>query len=292
MSTAHKQGQQSTPDNPGQEQGVPSSSLTISGADGGPEPAISEEGEAEQIRSYIRQGYTLQQLVSRFGFKETTVRQEMARVIPPEGEKVAELEASPSDGIPVTRKAGSGVEVINPEAVLRSYTDGSPEDEIELRGMMKLRAAMLMVMDLVNIQKEAAEADAKRLKPVLDLMKETREEQDAAAARAKASSMDIAQQTAHQTALEMANFIDQKIPKVEPPKDMSQMFTKRIDRMWDMMEHMQTQRMFPGYEAGKPPEGWEVQNMPSSSSPSPAPQTGQGQALEGWTEETMEGGKE
>jgi len=47
---------------------------------------------------------------------------------------------------------------------------------------MKFRAAMLMVMDLVNIQKGSAEADAKRMEPILRLMKETREEQDAAAA--------------------------------------------------------------------------------------------------------------
>ena len=289
MSTAHKQGQQNTADNPGQEQEVPSSSPATEEV-GEPEPAVlEEEGQAEQIRQYLRQGYTIGQLTDNFGFKESTVRQELAKIIPPEGEKIAEKEDSRGDGLPVVRKMGGGAEVINPEAVLRSYTDGSAEDEIELRGMMKLRAAMLMVMDLVNIQKEAAEADAKRLKPVLDLMKETREEQDAAAARAKASNMDIAREAAHQTALEMANFIDQKIPKGEPPKDMSQMFTKRIDRMWEMMDYMMTQRMFPGYQAGKVPEGWEMKNMPPQSSPPPAPPAGQG--IPGWTEKNAEGGK-
>ena len=43
--------------------------------------------------------------------------------------------------------------------VLRRYTDGSIDDEIELRGMMKLRTAMLMVMGLVSIHEEAAETD-------------------------------------------------------------------------------------------------------------------------------------
>jgi len=51
------------------------------------------------------------------------------------------------------------MEVRNPEVVLRRYTDGSIGDKIEVRRMMKLRAAMLMVMGLVSIHEEAAEAD-------------------------------------------------------------------------------------------------------------------------------------
>ncbi len=89
------------------------------------------------------------------------------------------------------------MEVLNPEAVLRRYTDGSIEDEIELRGMMKLRVAILMVM--VTIQKEAAEADARRIRLVLDLMKEAREEQDAAAKRAGASNIEIVGRAAYET---------------------------------------------------------------------------------------------
>lgn len=48
------------------------------------------EGKAEQIRSYLRWGYTFEQLTATFGFEETTVRQEIAGVVPPEGEKIAE----------------------------------------------------------------------------------------------------------------------------------------------------------------------------------------------------------
>ena len=230
------------------------------------------EGEAEQIRSYLRDGYTFEQLTDGFGFKETTVRQEMARVIPPEGEKIAE--EALTDGIPVTRKAGSGIEVLNPEAVLRRYTDGSPEDEIELRGMMKLRAAMLMVMDLVNIQKEAAEADAKRLKPILDLMKETREEQDAAAARAKASSMDIALEAAHQTALEIGNSIDARVAEISKPAPSEKSIADRmLGPMADVMGQQMSRMfggMFPGGQEqppGSPPslpsERWKYQDKRS-----------------------------
>jgi hypothetical protein len=136
----------------------------------------------------------------------------MVKLIAPEGEKIVE-EAS-GDGIPMTRKAGSGMEVLNPEAVLRRYTDGSIEDEIELRGMMKLRAAMLMVMDLVSIQKEAAEADARRIRPVLDLMKEAREEQDAAAQRARASNIEIADKAAYETAGQLSQVISQNNTRI------------------------------------------------------------------------------
>ncbi len=166
-----------------------------------PASKVEEEEvtQSEQIQRYLKQGFTLRQLTDKLGFKATTVRQEMVKLIAPEGEKVVE-EAAVNDGIPMTRKVGSGMEVLNPEAVLRRYTDGSIEDEIELRGMMKLRAAMLMVMDLVSIQKEAAEADARRIRPVLDLMKEAREEQDAAAQRARASNLKIADKAAYEAA--------------------------------------------------------------------------------------------
>ena len=111
-------------------------------------------------------------------------------VLPRGGEEKA------SGQFPVMRKMGGGMEMIAPEAVLKQYMGGTPEGEVELRAIMKFRAAMLMVMDLVNIQKGSAEADAKRMEPILRLMKETREEQDAAAARAKASSEDIADRAA------------------------------------------------------------------------------------------------
>lgn len=172
-----------------------------------------EEAQSEQIQRYLKQGFTLRQLTDKLGFKETTVRQEMVKLIVPEGEKIVE-EAAAGDGIPMTRKAGSGMEVLNPEAVLRRYTDGSIEDEIELRGMMKLRAAMLMVMDLVSIQKEAAEADARRIRPVLDLMKEAREEQDAAAQRARASNIEIADKAAYETAGQLSQVISQNNAKI------------------------------------------------------------------------------
>ena len=115
---------------------------------------------------------------------------------------------------PMVRKTGGGEEMIAPEEVLRQYMGGTPDGEIELRAIMKFRAAMLMVMDLVNVQKGTAEADAKRMEPILRLMKETREEQDAAAHRAKESNVEIADKAAYETAAQLAQVITQNNAKI------------------------------------------------------------------------------
>jgi hypothetical protein len=63
--------------------------------------------------------------------------------------------------------------------------------------------------------------------------------------------------------------------------------------MWDLMDHMMEQRMFPGYQANKPPEGWEYEERtPGASSQqaaSPAQRRGDGENPQGWT---TENGKE
>lgn len=206
-----------------------------------------EETQSEQIKRCLEQGYTFRQLVDKLGFKESTVRQEMVKLIAPEGEKIVE-EAAAGDGIPMTRKAGSGMEVLNPEAVLRRYTDGSIEDEIELRGMMKLRAAMLMVMDMVNVQKESAEADARRIRPVLDLMKEAREEQDAAAQRARSSNIEIADKAAYETAGQLSQMISQNNARITDSINQLRqaMGGKEENPLAQIMNMMQSMQQFMG----------------------------------------------
>ncbi len=223
-----------------------------------------EAGEpslAEQIRGYLKQGYSLNQIRDQFGFKETTIRQEIEKMVPPEGNDLVKKTDPKDDGLPVTLKMGGGIEVTTPEAVLRRYMDGGEHEQWELRGMMKLRAAMLMVMDLVNIQKAAAEADAKRLEPVLRLMKETREEQDAAAARAKASSYEMAREAAQEAVGGVMNYIEDKLPKAPPPKTVDEAYAKRIDKVMDMVWGMMEQQMYPGRQAGAVPEGWETEQQ-------------------------------
>jgi hypothetical protein len=169
----------------------------------------AEASQAEQIRSYIKQGFTVKQLNKQFGFSESTIRQELSKLVKPEGEAIDDKAKHQDNAWPIIRKMGGGAEVISPEAVLRQYMGGTPEEELELRAIMKFRAAMLMVMDLVNVQKGTAEADAKRLEPMLKLMKETREEQDAAAHRAKESNMEIADHAAYETANQLSQVIAQ-----------------------------------------------------------------------------------
>jgi len=140
---------------------------------------------------------------------------DQVRTIIQEEFKKARDEDKENEGrFPMVRKWGGGMETVASEAILKQYMRGSPEEELELRAIMKFRAAMLMVMDLVNIQKGNAEADAERMMPILRLMKETREEQDAAAARAKSSNEEIADRAAHQTASEIYDVVSQNTSRI------------------------------------------------------------------------------
>jgi len=188
-----------------------------------------------------------------------------------------EAEVKTSGEFPIIRKMGGGMEMIAPEAVLKHYMGGTPEGELELRAIMKFRAAMLMVMDLVNIQKGSAEADAKRMEPVLRLMKETREEQDAAAARAKASSEDIADRAAQATASQLFGAVSQNNAQVTGTLDqIKQMvggqsndpFTKIVSMMQSMQQMSQMFGMpFPGMMPGGPPAAGSPGTQPPAQPP-------------------------
>jgi len=164
----------------------------------------SDNGEeistGEEIRDYISKGYGYEHLTKNFGFSPRSVRREMEKFIlpdqgPPEQDKGKET-------MPAVYKKD---ERAKPEVLLRDCIDGSLEDEWELRGMMKLRAAILLAGELTNIATAA-------IKPVLEMMKETRLEQDAAAARAKESSIEVAERAAVQGANLLAERV---IPEVQ-----------------------------------------------------------------------------
>ena len=84
---------------------------------GGTALVPEEASQSEQIRTYIKQGYTVKQMTSRFGFSETTIRQEIARLVRPEGEAIDDKAKQQDNVWPVVRKMGGGMEVISPEAV-------------------------------------------------------------------------------------------------------------------------------------------------------------------------------
>ncbi|MCL0076478.1 C2H2-type zinc finger protein [Dehalococcoidia bacterium] len=229
-----------------------------------------ELGVMDSIRELRNRGYSPKQVREQFEYPRQTVDQVFAEYIPPEG-KVDETRSNQDkkrETMPAVYKKD---ERSNPEVLLQGLADGDHEAELEFRGMMKLRAAMLMVMDLMSIQRTAAEADALRIKPILDLMKETRLEQDAAAARAKESSVEIADRAAYEGARILA---EQVVPEVRTlmEKQKPAPAGKTIhDRMFGPIADMMGQQMgnmFSGMfgisSAGQQPQvppGWEYEEV-------------------------------
>jgi hypothetical protein len=173
-------------------------------------------------------------------------------------------------------------DVLTPEAVLQELRLQDGDYKV---GFVDGIAMLLLA---ARLNQELATTQAQAMTPMISMLQALREEERQAAERAKASSLDIAREAAQDAVGGVLGYLDQKIPKGPPPKDMTEMITKRIDKMWDMMDHMMQQKMFPGYEAGKPPEGWESENMrrmPSQSAAVP-PQSGGTPA--GWESENKE----
>jgi hypothetical protein len=180
---------------------APEESLPAQPLDNGP-------GVMDNIRNLRRQGYTARQVKEDFGYTRSTVDQVFAEFIEPEGK------AEDDDkevGLPVTTK---GTEIITPEAIMQRLANGSQDWHLRLEGMMLLRAAQRMNRDDIEMTRMQAEADATRIRPILELMKETRLEQDAAAQRARESNMEIAERTAYETAGQLSQVITQNNARI------------------------------------------------------------------------------
>jgi hypothetical protein len=167
-----------------------------------------DPGNMDNIRKLRSQGFTAKQIKEVFGYARSTVDQVFTEVIVPEGK--AE-DAEKEGGLPVTTK---GTEIITPEAIMQRLANGSQDWHLRLEGMMLLRAAQRMNRDDIEMTRMQAEADATRIRPILDLMKETRLEQDAAAQRAKESNMEIAERTAYETAGQLSQVINQNNARI------------------------------------------------------------------------------
>ena len=236
--------------------------------EGPPEELPEEEqldisGEApgvmESIRDLMRQGYTPKQVKEHFGYARRTVDQVAAEFIEPEG-KPAESSGEP--GLPVTVK---GTEIITPESIMQRLANGSQDWHLRLEGMLLLRAAQKMNRDDIEMVRMQAEADAKLIEPILKLMKETREEQDAAAARAKASSEEIADRTAYETASQLSQVISQNNARItdsinQVRQELSGKKDDPLSQLLGMMQSMQQMaQMFgvamPGMGQGVAPGG-------------------------------------
>jgi len=237
---------------------------------------MSERKMAEELKvSRSKVHDTLQKLEQTNSSKALVPEEKMRAIIREELERSRDAEEEDKEKangqFPMIRKMGGGMEVIAPEAVLRQYMGGTPEGELELRAIMKFRAAMLMVMDLVNVQKGSAEADAKRMEPILRLMKETREEQDSAAHRAKESNVEIADRAAYETAGQLSQVIAQNNAKITDSINQIRqaMGGKEENPLGQVLNSMQSMQqmmgMFgismpgmPGAQGGGPPaEQWQ-----------------------------------
>ena len=172
------------------------------------QPSDNGPGVMENIRNLRRQGYSARQVKEEFGYARSTVDQVFTESIKPEGK--AEDSDSESD-LPVTTR---GTEVVTPEFIMQRLANGSEDWHLRLEGMMLLRAAQKMNRDDIEMTRMQAEADATRIRPILDLMKETRLEQDAAAQRAKSSSEEIADRAAYETATQLSQVISQNNAKI------------------------------------------------------------------------------
>ncbi len=152
-------------------------------------------------------------------------------------------------------------DVLTPEAVLQELRLQDGDYKV---GFVDGIAMLLLA---ARLNQELATTQAQAMTPMISMLQALREEERQAAERAKSSSLDIAREAAQDAVGGVLGYIDQKLPKGPPPKDTSELITRRIDKMWDMMEHMMEQRLMPGYAANKPPEGWEFENR-SGVSPS------------------------
>ena len=172
------------------------------------EPSDDDPGIMDNIRELRRQGYSARQVKEGFGYARSTVDQVFAEIIEPEGKAEGDDRET---GLPVTTK---GTEIITPEAIMQRLANGSQDWHLRLEGMMLLRAAQRMNRDDIEMTRMQAEADATRIKPILELMRETRLEQDAAAQRAKESNIEIAERAAYDTATQLSQVVTQNNARI------------------------------------------------------------------------------
>jgi hypothetical protein len=221
---------------------------------------MAEEGQnktvKEKLLELLARGYKRSQLINDFDFAERTVDEAIKEYrerygeLPAEG-AVASKESSKHELMKIGQR-----DMVAPESIVDALilpADGST-GLVWKDGYL---SCLYQVFGIARLLQVLSAGQADIVSSQLQLWREARE-----------SNKDIALEAAHSAVGQVMSYIDQKLPKGPPPKDMNEMFAKRLDRMWEMMEHMMEQRMFPGSQ-GKPPEGWEYEHI---SQPAPGPQ--------------------
>lgn len=220
-----------------------------------PATTPEEPSEAEQIRAYAQQGFTLEELTTELGFKPSTVRQEMAKLVI-EAKAAAGETGEKSQTLPIVLKDGKG-EVLSPEAVYYKLVgEDGVEGERDFKALMKWSAAIELVQRMTQIRKSEAEAFAETVKPMLDMMEKSRQELDAAAARARDSSVQIAEVAAASAAARAAAHIDSKFEELkQEKKDIATVQKPMQGLMARTMETMMHRLMGMAFGGGKGIQG-------------------------------------
>ena len=178
---------------------------------------VDEETKREQIENLLDEGYTPVQIEKEWGYAHSTVREIAKKRIAPKGRAGNGEPDMPK--LPMVLKAGGGQEVISPEAILQGYllSDGDAGAWM-LKGFMLYRAAQLAVMSDVEIMKGQAEAQARAMKPILDVMEQARKDMDAAAQRARESNVEIATRAAAEVGGQAVGWMEEKFNQMQSKK--------------------------------------------------------------------------
>ncbi len=225
-----------------------------------PEPE-DEDTQRKRIEALLEEGYTPVQIEKEWGYPHSTVRDIAKKRISPKSVAPGEKEDKHDESrLPIVLKTGKGQEVITPEGIMQYYLLGDGIEGVAmLKGMMLLRAAQLMVMNDVEIMKGQAEAQAIAVKPILDIMETAREDMDAAAERAKASTTEAAEAAAAGAAARAAVHIDERFDEMMRQKpDIAQVphpFEGVMARTMETMLNQLTNKLLGGQggQAGPTP---------------------------------------
>jgi len=228
---------------------------------------VTEPDIMDSIREYKRRGLTAGQ-IKELGYARTTVDQVFLEGIVPEGKPD---KGEHNDEFPVVTR---GTEMITPEGILRKLSNGSPDWYLRLEGMMLLRAAQRMNRDDIEMSKMQADSYAAMIKPTLEMMEKNREAQDAAAARARESSIEIAERAAFEVAQDMRGSFSSEMQALKAslpgtPEPVNPMMKGLIDAVQPYLAQTMGQ-LFSSLLKGRPPQS--VQQPPGAQSPGqPAP---------------------
>lgn len=227
-----------------------------------------EASEAEQIRYYLQQGIDYDDLVTKLHFKESTVRQEVGKMLIRNRQTV---EANQVESLlPVVLKDGKG-ESISPEAVYYQLVlEDGIDGERDFKALMKWAASIELAQRMARVRTTEVEAIGKMFEPMLAMIDKSRQELDAAAQRNQESMMQVASAAAGEAAARVAAHDDERFNRTqERKKDIAEVQDPMKGLMARTMETVISQitsQMFGGGQAGQQalPPAWKDERQGGS----------------------------